>query len=103
MHSGYEISSIIFVAATGFHHQNKKSQQSWQKLSKKTISLKKKYNFFSRSNFTRSKKSKNEKMYFFFDNVFFFDKSNFPHTGAGSHPHPGGGAASGAGNTMILD
>jgi hypothetical protein len=23
MHSGYEICSIIFVAATGYHHQNK--------------------------------------------------------------------------------
>jgi hypothetical protein len=37
-HSGYEICSIIFVAATGYQPTTikiKKSQKSWQKLAKK--------------------------------------------------------------------
>jgi hypothetical protein len=48
----------------------------------KTISLKKKYNFFSRSNFTRGKGRVSdflghEDAHFFFFDVFFFDKSSF--------------------------
>jgi hypothetical protein len=32
MHSGYEICSIIFVAATGYHRQNKKKSKKLAKV-----------------------------------------------------------------------
>jgi hypothetical protein len=37
MHSGYEICSIIFVAATGYHHQNKKKSTKLAKVVKKIV------------------------------------------------------------------
>jgi hypothetical protein len=37
MHSGYEICSIIFVAATGYHHQNKTKSTKLAKVVKKIV------------------------------------------------------------------
>jgi hypothetical protein len=70
MHSGYEICSIIFVATTGYHHQNKKKvktvgkscerncQKSCQKVVKIFVSPGKNQKKVNRSENNNKKKKK---------------------------------------------